>query len=103
MIAYNSQRFVISPFVIHLTGPTPYEYEKVVPYKYNATMIEDGKEVHIPSFSSVMNIVDISGVTRSGQVFVSKDPKRIEDTLVGKQTQVESPIMQSVKSSRMKC
>lgn len=80
-------------------SPTPYESDKVVPYKYNATMLEDGKEVPIPSFSSVVNITYISGVTQSGRVFAFAAPKRIEDTSVGKQTQMETPVMQSVQSS----
>lgn len=63
MIAYNGQKSVISPLVIRLVGPTPYESDKVVPYNYNATMLEDGKEVPIPSFSFIVNISDVSGVT----------------------------------------
>lgn len=31
VIAYNSQKFVVSPFVIHFAGPTPYESDRVVP------------------------------------------------------------------------
>lgn len=85
MIAYNGQKSAISPLVIHLEGLTPYEYDKVIPYKYSATMYEYGKEVHIPSLSSVVNIADVSGVTRSGRVFVYVAPKRIEDASVGKQ------------------
>lgn len=57
----------------------PYESNKVVPYKYNATVLEDGKEVHIPSFSSVVNIVDVSGMTQSDRVFAFVAPKIIED------------------------
>lgn len=95
MIAYNIQNFVVSPLVIHLESPTPYESDKVVHYKYNATMLEDGKEVYIPSFSSIVNIADLSGVSRSGQVLAYAAPKRIEDTSVGKQTQVETLIVQS--------
>lgn len=67
-----------------MAGHTPYESDKVIPYKYNATMLEDGKEVPIPSISSVVSIVDVSGVTRTGRVFASAAPKRNEDTLVGK-------------------
>ena len=64
----------------------PYESNKVVPYKYNATMMEVGKEVLIPSFQSVVNIIDVSGVTRSGRVFVVVAPKRTEDVVVGNPT-----------------
>ncbi|XP_050889611.1 uncharacterized protein LOC127094889 [Lathyrus oleraceus] len=35
-----------------------HEFDKVIPYKYNVAMVENGKEVHIPSFSYVVNIVD---------------------------------------------
>lgn len=53
VIAYNGQKTAISPLVICLAGPTPYESDKVVPYKYNATMVEDNKEMLIPSFPSL--------------------------------------------------
>lgn len=85
VIAYNSQKPAISPLVIRLTSPTPYESDRDVPYKYNATMLKDGKEVTIPSLYSFVNIADVSGVTLSGRVFAFVAPKRIEDTLVGKQ------------------
>ena len=41
---------VVSPVVICLSGPVPYESDKVVPYKYNATILEDGVEVTIQPF-----------------------------------------------------
>lgn len=62
MIAYNGQKQVVSLLVIHLVSPTSYEFDKVVPYKYSDTMVEDSKEVHIPYFSSIVNVVDVSGV-----------------------------------------
>ncbi|XP_050889248.1 uncharacterized protein LOC127094461 [Lathyrus oleraceus] len=65
VIAYDGQETAISPLVIHLTGHMPYEYDKVAPYKYNVTTIEDGKEVPIPAFPSIVNTADISGVTGS--------------------------------------
>ncbi|XP_050919131.1 uncharacterized protein LOC127136637 [Lathyrus oleraceus] len=82
VIASSSQKSGVSPLVIHLTGPTPYESDRAIPYKKNSTMLEDGKEVRIPSFSSVTNIVDVSDVIRSGQVSASEAPKRIEDASV---------------------
>lgn len=99
VVAYNSQKSVVSPLVIRQVDPTPYESGKVVPYKYNATMLEDGKEVIIPSLSSVVNISDIRSVTISGRVFSSVSSKRIEDTSVGKQAQMETTIVQSGQSS----
>lgn len=65
-------------------------------------MLEDGKEVPIPSLSSIMNIADVSGATQSGRVFYFVPPKRIEDTLVGKQAQVETTVLQSGQSGDVK-
>lgn len=99
VIAYNSQKSSVSPLVIHLDGPTPYEFDKVVPYKYNDTMLGDGEEVLIHSFSSIVNTADVSGVSRSGRVFASATPKRTEHASMGKKTQVETPVVQSGQSS----
>lgn len=63
MIACDGQKTVVSPLVIRLVGPTPYKSDKVVLYKYNSTMVENSKEVYIPTFPSVVNIADASGVT----------------------------------------
>ena len=49
-----------------------------MPYKYNATILEDGKEVEIKSLSSVVNIADASCVTRSGRVFAQTPLKTVE-------------------------
>ena len=49
----------VSVLVIQLTGPVPYSPDKVVSYKYNATMIEK--------------------VTRSGRVFGHVPPRVVED------------------------
>lgn len=59
---HDSRKTTTILLVIFLQGPIPYESEKVVPYKYNITMMEDGKEVPLPH---VVKIVDISRVTRS--------------------------------------
>lgn len=63
VIAYDGQKTIVSLLVIRLVGPTSYESEKVAAYKYNAIMVEDGKEVLIPAFPFVVNIADVSGVT----------------------------------------
>ena len=60
---------VVAPVVIYLPGPIPYESYKVVPYKYNATILEDGVEIPIQPLSLFKNITDASRVTRSGHVF----------------------------------
>ena len=45
-VEYHSKP-AITPLVIILPGPVPYKSDKVVPYKYNATILEDGVEVPI--------------------------------------------------------
>ena len=60
---------VVAPVVICLPGPVPYKSDKVVPYKYNATILDDGVEVPIQPLSSVGNIAETSKFTRSGRVF----------------------------------
>ncbi|KAI5445535.1 hypothetical protein KIW84_013678 [Lathyrus oleraceus] len=71
------------PVVICPPGPMPYTSDKAVPYRYAATIIENGKEVEIKTLASVTNITANSRMTRSGHVFappvtpsrnVEKDP-----------------------------
>jgi len=47
-----------APLVICMPGPIPYVSEKAIPYRYNATMIEDGREIPIPPLPSVGNIAE---------------------------------------------
>ena len=52
-------------------------------------MLENGQEVLLPTTNSVVNIVDIAKVTRSGRVFGPVFPKEvIEDVSVGKKVDV---------------
>lgn len=60
---------VVRLLVICLPGAVPYSSHKVVPYKYNATILEDGKELEIQPLPFVVNIANISCMTRSGRVF----------------------------------
>ena len=76
----------ITPLVISLPGPVPYKLDKVIPYKYISTILEDGVEVPIQPLSDVKNIADASRVTRSGRVFahvirrsVNADNKIVEE------------------------
>ena len=62
-------------------------------------MVEDDKEVHIPSFSSVVNIVDVSGVTQSDRIFVDATPKRTKDVLIEKSTSEKTPAIQAIQSN----
>lgn len=76
---YKNVKKSVSPLVIRLTGLIPYSSNKVVPSKYNATMIENGKEVPLPAANSVVSIVDVVKVTRSGRDFVLISPRIMED------------------------
>ncbi|XP_050919593.1 uncharacterized protein LOC127137151 [Lathyrus oleraceus] len=78
-IAYHPRE----PVVICPPGPMPYTSDKAVPYRYAATIIENGKEVEIKTLASVTNIAANSRMTGSGRVFappvipsrnVEKDP-----------------------------
>ena len=52
----GSQRSVLS-LVIRLAGPVPYSSDKAIPYPYNATVIENGQEVLLPTTSSVVRLL----------------------------------------------
>ncbi|XP_050895845.1 uncharacterized protein LOC127102527 [Lathyrus oleraceus] len=94
-IIYDNQKTFASPLIISFPGLVPYKYDKAIPYKYNATMIENGVEVPLPS---IVNIVDVSIVTRSMCVYAFTPPRRTKDVAVGK-TQVEIPVEQVGQSS----
>ena len=57
-IFFDSRKSADASLVICLPGPIPYVYEKAIPYKYNATMIEDGREIPIPPLPYVGNIAE---------------------------------------------
>ncbi|KAI5445087.1 hypothetical protein KIW84_013370 [Lathyrus oleraceus] len=78
------------------------------PEQYNGTMIKNGQEVPLPVADSVVNIVYITRVTRSGGVFSQVFPKIVEDVSVGKKAEipvvdpVSAPMCQSGESSKLK-
>ncbi|KAI5418536.1 hypothetical protein KIW84_042967 [Lathyrus oleraceus] len=98
----------VSSLVIRLEGLVSYASDKVVPYKYNATMIENGQEVPLPSANSVVSIVDVIKVTRSNRVFSPMSPKVMENIVVGKKADfplvnpINTLICQSGESSGLK-
>jgi len=67
-IFFDSRESAASPLVICLPGPIPYVSEKAIPYKHNATTMEDGREVPIPPLPSVGSIPEDSRVLRNGRV-----------------------------------
>ena len=58
----------VEPFVIRLPGPVSYTSTKAIPYKYNATMIENGVEVPLVSPATVDNVAGEITTLRSGKV-----------------------------------
>jgi len=58
----------VEPLVIRLPGPVPFVSTKAVPYKYNATMIENGVEMPLVSPAVVSNIAEGTTTLRSGRV-----------------------------------
>lgn len=95
----------VSPLVIQLRGPVPYASIKVVPYKYNSTVINDGQEVPLPAANSVVSIANVVKLSQSGRVFSPVSPKVVEDVMVGKKADIplidpiNAPICQSGESS----
>src|ERR1051325_5226900 len=94
-VKYNNPRVSVSPLIICLPGPVPYDSNKAVLYQYNATMMENGKEVPIPTLSSVVNIAEVSRVTRSGRVHTPLPPKQpIAPT--SRQSPIDVPVVNPV-------
>src|ERR1051325_7529847 len=90
-VEYNGPRVTDSPLVICLPGLVPYDSDKAVPYQYNTTMMENGKEIPIPTLSAVVNIAKIGRVTQSGRVYTPLPPKQpIAPTV--RQNPVDVPI-----------
>ncbi|GAU49857.1 hypothetical protein TSUD_374390 [Trifolium subterraneum] len=65
---YNSGEPTVTPLVICFPGPMPYTSLRAVPYRYDATMLQDGVETPIPSLTSMDNIADNSKILRSGRI-----------------------------------
>jgi hypothetical protein len=63
-----SQTRNVEPLVIRLPGPVSYASTKAIPYKYNATMIENGVEVPLVSPATVDNVASEITALRSGKV-----------------------------------
>ncbi|KAI5388865.1 hypothetical protein KIW84_074500 [Lathyrus oleraceus] len=94
VIKYDGSKKKVSPtLVIKPAGPIPYVSDKAVSYRYNTIMLEDGKEVPLPS-TFVVSISDVSGVTRSGRVFPAQSKSHEDvgvDPIVNKS--VKAPIL----------
>ncbi|KAI5421443.1 hypothetical protein KIW84_045031 [Lathyrus oleraceus] len=105
IIKYDGSKQKVSPaLTIKPAGPVPYSSEKAVPYRYNAVAVENGKEVSLPS-SSVVNIADVSGLTRSGRVFSAPPKPQTNDSverLIGNAVSTPNPALVVKPSSTLK-
>jgi hypothetical protein len=91
-VTFNSQKSAASTLVICPPGSVPYISEKAIPYKYSATMIEDGREVPLPSLPAVGNIAEDSRVLRNGRIIPTMAPKKVNAS-ISQQVQVGGPVM----------
>jgi hypothetical protein len=73
---YNSGESTVRPLVIRPPGPMPYTSERAIPYRYEATIVQDGGEVPIPPLLSFVNITDNSRILRSGRVLQNIVPEK---------------------------
>jgi hypothetical protein len=94
-ITYNSEKPTVAPLVICLPGPIPYTSQKAVPYKYDAMMLRDGKEIPIPPLTSVVNIADSSKVLISGRILPAVGQENTS-TPVLKGMQAQDPVANKV-------
>ncbi|XP_039684985.1 uncharacterized protein [Medicago truncatula] len=98
-IFYDSRKTIAAPLVICLRGPIPYTSEKAIPYKYNATMIEGGREVPIPLLHSVRNITEDSRVLRNGRVVPIVFPKKVSAPVIEEAQAKDSSVVKEVSQS----
>ncbi|KAI5447250.1 hypothetical protein KIW84_014921 [Lathyrus oleraceus] len=105
VIRYDGSKPKVSPsLIIKPAGPVPYSSDKAIPFRYNPVAVEDGKEAPLPS-TSVVNIADISGLTRSGRVFLAPKPHVVSDSAerpVGTVVNVQNPAPVAKPSSVQK-
>ncbi|KAI5427000.1 hypothetical protein KIW84_032430 [Lathyrus oleraceus] len=108
MVSFEDRAPNVKDNLLPAHGPIPYASDKVVPYQYNTTMIENGQEVPLPVVDSVVNMDDITKVTRSGRVFGSVFQKEVEDVVARKKAEilvanpVSTLVCQSGESSKLK-
>jgi hypothetical protein len=98
--------------VICLPGPWPYTSQKSIPYKYEATILEDGKEIPLHPMASVVNIAGSSKILTSGRVLPAAvqgkvsapamEPVQVQDPGKGKNVGQSSGIVYSDSAEILK-
>lgn len=72
-IPYTLKEAQVSPLVICVPTPFPFESTKVVPWNYNTTTYVGNKPMVLES--DVTSIAGVRGMTRSGRVFAPEQPQ----------------------------
>ncbi|XP_058751472.1 uncharacterized protein LOC131624533 [Vicia villosa] len=76
-ISYDSQNMTVVSLIIQMPKPFPYNSSTTVPWRYGTTIITGEEEVNPEPESTVVNIADVSHMTRSGRLFAPIPPKPI--------------------------
>lgn len=84
----NNVNKSVSLLVIRLAGHVSYASDKVVPYQYNAKMIENDQDFPLAVTNSVVNNADFAKVTYRGRVFSPIFTKIVEDVSVSKKAKI---------------
>lgn len=83
----------MTPLIICFPGSIPYESDKAVPLRYNATMLEDGKKLMIEATRSIENIEYVSGITRSGHMFAPAPLQKVDSVSANKKVHGKDPVV----------
>jgi len=83
-IFFDSRKSVAPPLMICMPGLIPSTLEKVVPYKYNATMTESVCETPVLPLPFVGNIAENSRVLRNGRIVPVLFPRKIGAPVIEK-------------------
>jgi len=89
-VTYNGAKPAVTPLVICLPGPLSYTSERAIPYKYDATILEDGKEMPLPPLAYMVNIADNNKLLRSGCILPTVMQRKTSAPIV-EQVQAQDP------------
>ena len=79
---YSIKEPADTPLVICVPGPFPYMSNKVIPYRYSPTILENGREIPIPPLAYVSNIVGSSKVLTSGRILPTVVQEKVSEPVV---------------------
>ncbi|RHN68190.1 hypothetical protein MtrunA17_Chr3g0111161 [Medicago truncatula] len=67
----DNSKPVVTPLVICVPRPSPFFSQNAMPYNYEPTSIENGKEISLSPSTSVSNIAENSQILRSGRILTA--------------------------------